>query len=89
MSAPFDILLMCAAGIITDVQAMYGTSLYTQRTARAKRVVYRGKIINNLDCAVRTGLFALHTSDTAVFALLSRDSAFFVVGAFNNNLRGV
>ena len=80
---------MRAANEVALVNTFNRANLSAFAAARAKRVVYRGKIINNLDCAVRTGLFALHASDTAVFALLSRDSAFFVVGAFNNNLRGV
>lgn len=68
---------------------MYGTNLYAGATAGAERIVDGRQVIDNSDRAVRTGLLALHTADTAVGAYLTCNSALIVAGALNNDSAGL
>ena len=70
---------MSSADKAAHVNTAYGTNLGTLAAAGAQRVVYSRKIVLYLNRAVRTGLFALHTADTAVRARLSRYSALVVI----------
>ena len=56
-----------------------GADLCAFAASRAEGIVDGGKVIYYLDRAVRAGLFALHTANTAVGATLSGDRALFVV----------
>ena len=80
---------MRSADEATLVDAMHGTSLNARATACAKVVVDGGEVILNGDCAVGTGLLALHTADTAVLTVLTYVSALIMVGAFNDNAYGI
>lgn len=80
---------MSAADKVSFVDTVYGADLYADGTARAKLVVDSSKVVFDLDSSVGAGLFALHTTDASVFALLACDSALFVVGAFHNHSGGV
>ena len=80
---------MRSADEATLVDAMHGTSLNARATACAKVVVDGSEVILNGDCAVGTGLLALHTADTAVLTVLTYVSALIIVGAFNDNAYGI
>ena len=72
---------MSSANEVALVDAVYGTNLNTRATAGAERVVYSSEVSVHGDCAVRTGLLTLHTTDTAVGAILTHVSALVVVRA--------
>ena len=80
---------MSSADEATLVDAMHGTSLNARATACAKVVVDGSEVILNGDCAVGTGLLALHTADTAVLTVLTYVSTLIIVGAFNDNAYGI
>ena len=80
---------MRSADEATLVDAMHGTSLNARAAACAKVVVDGSEVILNGDCAVGTGLLALHTADTAVLTVLTYVSALIIVGAFNDNAYGI
>ena len=80
---------MSAADKAALVNTVYGTSLYTRTASGTERVVDGREIVLNGDSAVGTGLLTLHTADTAVGAILAHRCALIVVGAFNDNARGV
>ena len=79
--------LMSCAGEVSFVYALYGAYLYTLTAGGAEGIVDSGKIIYDLDRAVRAGLLALHASDTAVRAVLTGKRALIVVRALNYDPR--
>jgi hypothetical protein len=84
-----DLSEICSADKIAFVDTVNGADLCALATARAERVIDGGKIVFNLDSTILTGLFALHTADTAVCTALSGDRALVVIGALDNDLGGV
>ena len=80
---------MCAADKVSFVDTMYGTNLFALSAACTQRIVDGCKVVFNLDSAVRTGLLALHTADTAVSAVLTCKRALIVIGALYYNTGGV
>ena len=80
---------MCSANEVTFVDAMHGTNLNARATAGAEVVVDACEVILNGNCALRTGLLALHTTDTAVGAVLTGECALILVRALNDNTGGV
>ena len=68
-----------------NMNTLLGTYLYTSATACTLIIINYCEIILNLNCAVRTGLLTLHTSDTTVRASLVGYSALIVAGALNSN----
>ena len=80
---------MCAADKITGVNALYGAGVTAGAASRAFFVIDGGKVIFNLNCTVRAGLFALTARNAYVKADLAHLSALIVARAFNNNARGV
>ena len=80
---------MCAADEVALVYAMNGTNRNALAAAGADREVYNGKVVYNLECAVRTGLLTLHTADTAVFALLAGNCTLLVVRALDYYASGI
>ena len=80
---------MCSANEVTLVNAMHGANLNARATAGAEVVVDACEVILNGNCALRTGLLALHTTDTAVGAVLTGECALILVRALNDNTGGV
>ena len=80
---------MCAAGEVALVQTMHGAGICASTAAGTQRVVNGRQVVDHLDRAVGTGLFALHTANTAVCAVLARNGALVVIGALHNHSRGV
>ena len=70
---------MRSADEVALVNAVYGTYLNTCAASGAKRVVDSSEIILHSDRAVRTGLLTLHTTDTAVGAILTYVCALIVI----------
>ena len=70
---------MRSAYEVTLVYAMNRANRNARAAVCAKRVIDGCEVINNLYRTRRTGLFALHTADTAVFALLAGNRALFVI----------
>ena len=80
---------MSTANEATLVNTVYRADSHTLAAAGAERVIDGGEVILNGNSAVRTGLLTLHTTDTAVGAVLTYSRALIVVGALNNNTGGV
>lgn len=80
---------MSAADEVTKMNTLNRTYVVTYATASALLVIDNCKVVFNLDCAVGTGLLALHTADTAVGANLTNLCALIVAGALNNNAYGI
>ena len=80
---------MCAADEVALVDTMNGAGLGTLATAGALVIVDNGEVINNLYCAVGTGLLALAAGNTAVFAALTNCRALIVIGALDNHADSV
>ena len=70
---------MSAADKVTLVNTVHGAYLYAIAAADAKRVVDNRQVVNNLYRTVLACLFAFHTADTAVGALLARYRALFMI----------
>ena len=76
---------MRSAYEVAFVNAVNGTYGCAYSAVRAERIVDGCKIVNNLDSTRGTALFALHTADTAVFAIFTGVCTLVVIRAFNNN----
>ena len=74
-----------AANEVLKVNTLNGTYLVTSSATGTLIIIDYREIILNLDGAVRTGLLALHTTDTAVVASLAGNSTLIVAGALNYN----
>ena len=72
---------MCAADEVVLVDTMNGAGLGTLATACALVVIDNGEVVNNLYCAVGTGLLALAAGNTAVLAALANCRALIVIRA--------
>ena len=71
------------------MDAFYGAYLDTLAARSTERVIYGGKIILDLYSTAGAGLFAFHTADATVGAILTGKSALILVGAFNNHACGI
>ena len=67
------------------MDAVNGASLGTLAAAGALVVFDNGKVVNNLYCAVGTGLLALAAGNTAVLAALANSRALIVIRALYND----
>ena len=76
---------MCAAEEVVLVDAVNGADFCTLATACALVVVDNGKVVNNLYCAVGTGLLALAAGNTAVLTALANCRALIVIRALDNH----
>ena len=88
-SSWIDASEMSAADEVTLVDTVNGANSCALAATGTERVVDGREVVYNLDSAVRTGLLALHTADTAVGAHLSCHSTLIVVGALNDNSGGI
>ena len=70
---------MCAADKVALVNTLDGADLGAFAASCAKVVVDNREVVLDLYSTVGAGLFALHTADTAVCALLTCDSALFMI----------
>ena len=70
---------MSSANKITFVYTVHGANLYAFTASGTYGVVDYCKVVNNLNSSIGAGLFAFHTADTAVGALLACDSALFMI----------
>ena len=57
---------MCAADKVALMNTFNGANLGTVAASRAKRIVDNRKIVDNLNCAMRTSLLTLHATNTTV-----------------------
>ena len=91
LGACYFILLskMRSANEVTLVDAVYGTSLSACAAAGTEIVIDGREVVLYGDSTLRTGLLALHTADTAVGAILTGESTLILVGALNDNARGI
>ena len=80
---------MRSADEVTLVNTVNRANRCAYSAVGAKRIVNSRKIVNNLYRARRTVLFALHTADTAVFAILACIRALIVIRALNYHSCGV
>ena len=76
---------MCAADEVVLVDTMNGAGLGTLATACALVVIDNGEVVNNLYCAVGTGLLALAAGNTAVLTALANCRALIVIRALDNH----
>ena len=76
---------MCAAEEVVLVDTVNGASLGTLATACALVIIDNGKVVNNLYCAVGTGLLALAAGNTSVLAALANSRALIVIRALDNH----
>ena len=80
---------MCAAEEVVLVDTVNGADFCTLATACALVVIDNGEVVNNLYCAVGTGLLALAAGNTAVLAALANCRALIVIGALDNHADSV
>ena len=76
---------MRAANKVSDVYTADGASRVASTAAGAKRIIYNRKIILELYCAHRAGLFALTAANAAVSANASYRCTSVVVRAFDDD----
>ena len=76
---------MCAAEEVVLVDTVNGADSCTFATACALVVIDNGEVVNNLYCAVGTGLLALAAGNTAVLAALANCRALIVIRALDNH----
>ena len=76
---------MCAAEEVVLVDTVNGADFCTLATACALVVIDNGEVVNNLYCAVGTGLLALAAGNTAVLAALANCRALIVIRALDNH----
>lgn len=82
-------LMMCTAGKVTYVKAMYGTYFNAFCATRAKRIIDDGKIVDYSNGTVGAGLFALHATNTSVGTVFARLRTLVVTRTFDDNRGGV
>ena len=75
---------MCAADEVIFVDAVYGAYFNACSAAGAKRIIDYSKIVFNLYSLGGACLFTLHTADTSVRAILARQCALVMIGAFDD-----
>ena len=80
---------MRSANEVTLVDTVYGTSLGACAAAGTEIVIDGREVVLYGDSTLRTGLLTLHTADTAVGAILTGESTLILVGALNDNARGI
>ena len=80
---------MCAAEEVVLVDTVNGADFCTLATACALVVIDNGEVVNNLYCAVGTGLLALAAGDTAVLTALANCRALIVIRALDNHADSV
>ena len=80
---------MCAADEVALVDTMNGADSGTLTAAGTLVVVDNGKVVNNLDSTVGTGLLALAAGNTAVLAALANCRALIMTGALYDYANGI
>ena len=80
---------MCAAEEVVLVDTVNGADFCTLATACALVVIDNGEVVNNLYCAVGTGLLALAAGNTAVLAALANCRALIVIRALYDYANGI
>ena len=76
---------MCAAEEVVLVDTVNGADSGTLTAAGALVIIDNGEVVNNLYCAVGTGLLALAAGNTAVLAALANCRALIVIRALDNH----
>jgi len=87
----FYVLLseVSTADEVALVYAVYGTYRSTVAAARAFIIVDNCEVVNNLDSSLRTILLTFAAAYTSVGTIFTDNAALIVIGAFNNDTRGV
>ena len=80
---------MSTADEVALVNTLDGADLYARAATGTQRVVDSREIVLDSDSTVRAGLLTLHTTYTAVGAILTGESTLVLVGALNDNAGGV
>jgi len=76
---------MSSASEVFKMNTLNGTYVMTSTAAGTLIIIDNRKIILDLDSSHRTGLLALHTTDTTIVASLTGHGTLIVAGALNYN----
>lgn len=80
---------MCAADEVIFVDAVYGADFNACSASGAKRIIDDSEIVFNLYSLCGAGLLAFHAADASVRAILARQRALVMIGAFDDDAGGV
>ena len=80
---------MCAANKVAFVNAVNRTNLFALTATGANRIINNRKIVDNLNCTIRTSLLALHAANATVGTIFASLCSLCVVRTLNHYAGGI